>query len=183
MSAFEAGLASEKADLFDLALTLMGKLLGWNAYKPEGQGKPDSVWVQSDKLTLAFESKSDEKAVNAISIRTVRQALTHEIKVNEDDVLASDGKTITIVVSPRSKIDEDAVAMAADLRYMPIETLRELGSTVRAALRGIRSAAGPGADQVVVMEEIQKTYAAAGLLPNDVKTSLTSARLKSIPAQ
>ena len=52
LEALEKGLASEKAAEFDPALTFLGKLLGWNAYTPEGNAKPGSVCVQRDKAHL-----------------------------------------------------------------------------------------------------------------------------------
>jgi DEAD/DEAH box helicase/Helicase C-terminal domain len=181
MNAFEQGLASPEATPFETALSDLGRFLGWNAYKPAGSAKPDSVWVMSDRLALPVEAKSDEKPGNSVSVRTVRQALTHATTVKADGIIASDGQITTIVLSPRTSVDPDAAALAGDLRYLHIDRLRALAGRVVAVLRALRAKLGVGAEMSTAVAEIHAEYRANGLMPRDVEKYLTSVPLKSLP--
>ena len=181
MNAFEKGMASSDATPFETSLSELGRFLGWNAYKPNGSAKPDSVWVMSDRRAIAVEAKSNEKPSNSVSVKTVRQALTHATTVKNDGVVASNGQITVIVVSSRTSVDVDAAALAGDLRYLHIDRLRELGNRVVAVLRSLRAELGSGTDVSVAVAAIQAKYRAIGFMPRDVDNYLTSVPLKSLP--
>jgi hypothetical protein len=181
MSTLEAGLGSSKAKDFEPVLSMLGRLLGWRTYKPEGDGKPDSVWVLGDQIAIGFEAKSDETPADPVSIKTVRQALTHGKTVEDDGDVATTGVIHTVVSTPRWTIDAEAQALAGDLRYVGIVKLRELGEKVRGVMRNLRVQLGTDAEPDDAKREIQKAMAANGLLPADIVKLLTATKLKSLP--
>ncbi|MYN66257.1 MAG: DEAD/DEAH box helicase [Acidobacteria bacterium] len=181
MSAFEAALASTAAETFEPALSLLGRLLGWEAYKPLGDGRPDSVWLLGDQLAIAFEAKSGEKPEGGISIKTVRQALTHAATVKSEGVLASNGDVLVAVASPRVRIDPTAASLANDLRYVSLEGLQEIGANVRATLRRLRANLGTTTDAERAVTVICEAYVENELMPTNVRGAVTAARLKTLP--
>ncbi|MFE3845926.1 DEAD/DEAH box helicase family protein [Thermoplasmatota archaeon] len=46
---------------FELGLTELGKLLGFEAYHPKVDSYPDSVWRLGDRFAMIFEEKSDDR--------------------------------------------------------------------------------------------------------------------------
>ena len=181
MRAFESNLESTAAKTFESALALLGQLLGWDAWRPQGDGQPDSVWSLSDRLAIAFEAKSDERPEGGVSIRTVRQALTHDTTVKNDGVRAGSLDVIVVVASPRSSIDSAAADLAQDLRYVPLDRLRKIGAEVRATLRELRSRLGATAEASRAIAEISSAYAQSGLMPRQIREALTATRLHMLP--
>ena len=74
----DSQLAQDEATQFELGLTALGELLGFEAKRPPTrQAGPDSAWRDREKLWLLFEAKTEEQPQHGISVRVVRQALTH----------------------------------------------------------------------------------------------------------
>lgn len=127
------------SDNFDRALTELGKMLGFDAEKPEGAGVPDSVWKIGGEYVLLFESKSDETPADAISIRTCRQAQGHQEWLKSRPFFTQNARIFTIIISTRKWLDKDALPHASGLFYQHIEDTRKLFYDVEGCLRNIRS--------------------------------------------
>ena len=181
ISAFELNLASTAAKTFEPALSLLGRLLGWDACKPEGDARPDSVWVLGDQFAIAFEAKSEERPEGGVSIRTVRQALTHASTVRNERVVASNGDIVVVVASPRTKIDAAAADLAGDLRYLQLERLREIGTKVRATLRNLRASLGATTDAPEALAAIREVYVQSELMPREILNAVSETRLRTLP--
>lgn len=62
---------------FERGLGLLGGLLGFDAMRPNKEGDPDGVWLLTDRLAVVLEAKGEETPEHAVSLATVRQAVTH----------------------------------------------------------------------------------------------------------
>jgi len=170
------------ADRFDRALTELGKMLGFDAKKPEGQGVPDSVWRLGSSYVLLFESKSDETPDGGISIRTCRQAHGHQNWQRARPFFTQHAEMMTIVISPRKLLDEDAVPHADGLFYLHIEGVRSLFREVGACLRSIRSKT-PDLETEQRLRLIQADFSSAKLTPSQVIARITEVRLLDLDRQ
>jgi len=144
---FEKTIASSRDDIqqiehekFEPALAELGKMLGFDAHKPSGQGTPDSVWILGTEYVVLFEAKSEESPTGEISIRTCRQAQGHEAWQRSRPFFSQNAAMITVVISPRESLDKEAIPHAEGLLYMHPQQIQELFARAEACLRKIRSA-------------------------------------------
>ena len=170
------------ADKFDRALTELGRMLGFNAQKPKGQGVPDSVWKLGSYYVLLFEGKSDETPDDGISIATCRQAQGHQDWQKASPFFTQNAEMITIVVSPRQFLDEGAGAHAEGLYYLHIDAVRDLFREVEACLRVIRSKA-PDLETEQRRQLIQTEMLSARLAPKEIIARFTKTRLSALKRQ
>jgi hypothetical protein len=126
-------------DKFESALTDIGRMLGFDAYKPTEDGAPDSVWSIGNEHVILFEAKSEESPSGEISIKTCRQAQGHQAWQQSRPFLSQNAEMTTVVVSPRTSIDDKAVAHANGLYYASPNQIQELFARAEACLRRIRS--------------------------------------------
>jgi len=165
---------------FDRALSELGKLLGFGAYKPTEPASPDSVWNLGTAHVILFEAKSDESPHGGISVSTCRQAQGHQAWQNNRPFFTQEAQVTTVVVSPRTSISSDAVPHADRLYYVSTDEIRDMFSASEACLRRTRSAcAGLQAEQVfnVIMENMT----AAGLTPDDILSRIRRTPLLALP--
>lgn len=107
------GLAATEPEKFEPALSELGKLLGADAYKPDKQGRCDSAWCWGERIWFVIEAKSDEVPTGVIPLRDIRQANTQLKHLASDRGLAEPPEqSVTIIVSPRTTIEPDAVTVA-----------------------------------------------------------------------
>lgn len=170
------------ADGFDRALTELGKMLGFDAEKPEGQGLPDSVWRLGSSYVLLFECKSDETPAGGISIRTCRQAQGHQSWQKARPFFTQSAEMITIVVSPRKLLDKDAVPHADGLFYLHVDSVRSMFGEAEACLRSIRSKS-PDLETEQRLQLILTDFSSAKLTPDQVKARVTQVRLLDLERQ
>jgi hypothetical protein len=136
------GLAGTEAGPFEQALSILGGLLGAEAYKPKGQGRADSVWVFDPLWWLTLEAKSEAVASGPVSMENVRQANTQLRSLAADrDSPVPDGSA-SVIITPKELAHPDAVAIAEPHVSMctPTDVLRLAHDTVE-AWRWIRSSA------------------------------------------
>ncbi len=90
-------------------------------------------------MALLYECKSDESPSGPISVTTCRQARGHAdwYKASYQD--SSELRPSTIVVSPRTALDPDAVPHSVGLHYSSLDAIRELAREAAANLRAVRS--------------------------------------------
>lgn len=134
----------DESSQFEQGLQQLGNLLGFESSKPMGQSAPDAVWLFQEKLAIAFEAKSEELGDHPISLKTVRQALTHAQWVRDHYLLLNTAEIFVVVISPRSSIEEDAKSNAENLWYQNPDEMRKLtqllvGALTRARSEGVRS--------------------------------------------
>ena len=155
----EEQIKSDEYKKFELGLTRLGEILGFNATHPEGQGVPDCVWQISNKLIILFEAKSEEQETNGIPIRTCREASGHYNWAKNNLASYDDAKKICVVISRKEKLDINAIPHAENLYYIHIDRIREIFDEISGILRRIRSLSANSNEDSVrpkIIEELQK---------------------------
>jgi len=179
MTQYESLIKDTDAKNFDRGLTELGKMLGFDAEKPEGDGVPDSIWRIGGEFVLLFESKSDETPKDKISVRTCRQAQGHLQWEKARPFFTQNAKLHSIVVTPRSVLDKAAAPHSGGLYYQPLDGILQLFREADACLRIIRSKS-PDRETEQRLRLIQTELMQAKLIPEVVIKRLTSTRLSDL---
>lgn len=108
-----ANLNQQEATLYEQGLVDLGQLLGARSSKPTGKGRADAVW-EWVPLWITIEAKSEQDFNGTLSMDYVRQANTQlNSLVADREVDAPPESSMSVVVTPRSVVDPDAVQIAA----------------------------------------------------------------------
>jgi hypothetical protein len=165
---------------FERGLEILGKSLGFKAWRPESQGSPDCIWQLSDKVCIAFEAKSEENPGVAIPIRDAREAKGHIDWVKDQVKLSENPTILAIMVSPRSSILKDAVIHANGVFYIHVDEIRKLAQLISGVLRGIRAMSSESSEEILrtnILERLNKE----NLCPTNLLESLKKTKLKDLP--
>lgn len=137
-----AGLAQQEATQYERALIILGELLGAESSKPAGQGRADSVWLWA-ALWVTVEAKSEQVAEGMLSMGYVRQTNTQLASVAGDRTEdAPPAGSISVIVTPRSVVDPDAVSIAAAHVHLVNPSLMlDIAHDTRRAWQQLRGAA------------------------------------------
>lgn len=169
-------------DNFDTGLTHLGKMIGFDAERPNGNGVPDSVWRLAGEYVILFECKSDETPNDKISISTCRQSQGHKEWLAARPFFTQNAKVFTVVVSPRKFIDHDALPHARDLFYLHVDDVRTLFSEAEAFLRAVRSKL-PESESEQRRLIIQQALKDSGLEPEMIVPRITDQLLSKLPTK
>jgi hypothetical protein len=173
-------LARRDSGAFERGLQMLGDLLGFDARRPEGKGAPDGVWLLTDHLAVALEAKSDEDPEGAVSLNTVRQAVTHPAWVENHCRISTDAELVNVLVTPRQSVDAEAALIAGDLRYANIDIVRAIADELVVALRRMRSVVSES-DRVGAIDVIREELHRAGLLPQEVLERFRTQTVADLP--
>jgi hypothetical protein len=132
--------STDAAD-FEDGLRMLGQLLGFDALQPSGEAAPDGAW-RTDGLWLVWEAKTAEKPNAPLSASAVRQAETHARWLERESDWSKPKRTLTLIVSPRTKIDPAAASVAGEQRLVSSRLIRELADETIDAYREVRALAG-----------------------------------------
>ncbi|HEX2917392.1 MAG TPA: hypothetical protein VHN81_02680, partial [Edaphobacter sp.] len=169
-----AGLQSVDHGSSEPALTELGKLLGAEAYKPPGQGRCDSAWCWSERIWIAVEAKTEHEPDGDIPMKDIRQANTQLESLAADRGVSIPTLSVDVIVSPRSRIHADAVAIARPFVYVvQPKTLRELADSIQDAWKDllVRYRGHSGAD---LENLVRRVFAEYRTLPTQVRERLTT---------
>jgi hypothetical protein len=163
----------EKTDSnsWESALERLGKLLGFDASRPDGNATPDSVWLVSSDFAFVWEAKSEEGA-GEIGSRTAQQAAGHIAWVRENCPLNEDAEVVSIIATNRDRVADGGAVHARDLYLLSLDEVRELAQITIEAVRRIRAYAR-GADLPAVRTKILAEFERDNLLPSLLHTVLT----------
>jgi hypothetical protein len=167
-------------DQFHQALELLGKLLGSNSKQWKSSGAPDGCWQFGTWFAAVFEAKTEEFSAGPISLKTVRQAATHERTAKDDKTLPQSTPTATIIISPRDTLAKDAAPHAKDIHRISHDAIVQLFNRAATAFEELRLAA-PDSDSHELREKAIAIYQRHGVYMSDVRQFLTSSRLDSLP--
>lgn len=167
-----AGLNQQKSTKYEQALVRLGELLGAESFKPPGKGRADAAWVWSP-LWMTVEAKSEQKSTGMLSMDYVRQSNTQLKSLAADrGVEAPPEGSISVIVTPRSVVDPDAVPIADPHVYLatPKSILDIAHDTVRAwkELRGVAS----GVSGDILHANVAQLLWEHRVLPTQVKERL-----------
>jgi hypothetical protein len=165
--------------LWEEGLEQLGALLGFDATHPGGTNDPDSVWIVSDRLAIAWEVKSEEEPSGEIGARTAQQAAGHERWVRANRAVRTDAKVLSLLVSDRDRLGEGADIHVDDVRIVKLDEIRRIARLTIAALTRVRTL-GRTADDAALRSRILQEFADASLAPSQLIQTLGEDRLADL---
>jgi len=130
---------SDNPTQFELGLTELGNMLGFNACRPNEKSDPDSLWRLGDHFVIIFEAKSDKDKGGFISVDNCRQSSGHYNWANNDDFCSDLEKKIVVITSPCKFIKNEAISHADNLYHINVEHMREIFDMMSGIYRRIRA--------------------------------------------
>jgi hypothetical protein len=163
---------------YELGLVELGKLLGAESFKPDGQGRADAVWLWDD-LWLTVEAKSEQTA-DRLSMGYVRQANTHLSSLAADrGVAEAPPGSVSVFAAASELVDPDAVPIAVSHLYLTTTAVvLDLAHEVHRAWAEVRtsvSSADPNAKAAVA-----RILWEHRILPAQVKEMLTRVPIRGM---
>ena len=111
------GLSQIDHKAYEPALTQLGLFLGADAFKPTGNSRTDSAWCWDDTQWISVEAKSEHKEDGVIGVTDTLQVNGHLALVAEDRRGEIPAVSAAVMVSPRTLVHKDAIAVAEDDSY------------------------------------------------------------------
>lgn len=139
MDEIEENLKEVEASKFDLGLMQLGGLLGFTSYKPGGTAAPDAVWYLENHLLFLFEGKSAESPDTGVTVQNCRQTSGHLQWVTGNDNLKDIETKYSILVSPKTSINEDSIPYGKGVHYLHITEVLKLFERAKQMLIELRS--------------------------------------------
>ncbi len=174
---------STEAKPFESGLKSLGSMLGFVAKSwPRENGAPDGAWRINTNKVVVFEAKSDEDPDEPISLTTVRQAKSHRDWLESKGELLPGDEVACVLVTPRTKVREDAHAVAQDLFYVPIEQIHALFDRCLPILTSIR-ARGRNITEEMLRELISTEYRNGHLTRSEIEDVLCRQNVRSLPLE
>jgi hypothetical protein len=112
-----AGLSQVGHKEYEPALTQLGLLLGAYAFKPTGDSRTDSAWCWDETQWISVEAKSEHRTDGVIGVTDTLQVNGHLNLVSEDRGVAVPVVSAAVMVSPRTLVHKDAIAVADEDSY------------------------------------------------------------------
>lgn len=173
-------LKAKEPNDFDRGLVELGNMLGFTSWKPPENAAPDCVWQLGYKLLFVFEGKSDESSETGISVQNCRQASGHVDWAKAQDGL-KDIKTIyAILVTPKSKIDQEAIAHGKDVYFLAISDVLRIFEKTKSALMESREIMTAETTTELRNRVLQKLIE-KNLTPEEISAWLTSKPVTNLP--
>lgn len=178
MSKVDEGIHQTSAGKFEEALKSLGLMLGADAHRQNQASAPDGVWVFGD-YSVVIEAKSDAEPEGAVSVRVVRQALTHETRAKRDGLIPEGQECVTLLVTPQTRIDTDARKIAKDIRVVSPEEMVRLFGQTKSALGQVRTLAAEGSEDILMTKAVE-IYARFGVSSDELVDGWFGKRLKDM---
>jgi hypothetical protein len=125
------GITAIEHEKSEPALSELGRLLGAEASKPDGQGRCDSTWCWAGRVWIAVEAKSEQNPEREIALRDVRQANTQLDQLAEDRGVGIPTLSAVVIASPRTQVVAEAVVAAQPHVYLAHpDAFRGLGEDI-----------------------------------------------------
>jgi hypothetical protein len=169
----------EKSDGYERGLELLGRMLGAKTHRWNEDGAPDGMWLFENFTSMLFEAKQ-EKA-EAIALKTVRQARTHEERARHDKLIPAGVSCTTVIVSRQAKLDRLGIPHAADLRKFTPQALLEIFERATRALREVRTFATTLTEEALQLRA-EQIYRGEKVFLTDIVAQLSAARLVEMPS-
>jgi len=164
---------------FHQGLEFLGKILGFETYRPNGDGEPDCIWIIGHTLYIAFEAKSEQNADGNIGKNDVQQAQGHEKWIQQKHTPIDTAQLLPVLITPRCKLDTNAKIHAITLCQITPENVRKIANQGVECLRRIRNNAG-GVNSTKVLEIIQQQLKDSELLPMQVYKTLSAKKIQEM---
>lgn len=170
--------AVNDAKAFERGLLILGQMLGARVHQWTTDGAPDGLWMFGDWLAFVFEAKTDEKP-DSLSLKNVRQALTHEQLVRSEKRIPDYMPCMTVVISNHPALHNLATPHTGELWHLTQGDIVNLFKKASAALSQLRDHVGTVTEETA-QAEAEKTYRMEGVFMPDVQESLLKIPLRSM---
>lgn len=181
MQDLQKNIAKDDHKPFHAGLKCLGELLGFDGDMPDGNATPDGVWSLDDLVHIALEAKTEEESLNPISVSDVTQATRHLNWLKANRECGTSSRLVSVLVSPRTTIDKDAVIHAQGVHYISAKDLRALATRVVAVLQSLRAEWLTSNDEAM-SERILERMRTEKLLPEDILGLLTEMPAAKLPS-
>ena len=165
---------------FDRGLNELGALLGYTTFIPTGTAPPDSAWHLESLICMVFEGKSQESPNDGISVSNCTQTSNHLKWVASNERLKEVKKAYSILVSPKTTIDNDAIPFGDDIYYLHIDDIMSLFRRAKLMLIESRSLMTEKIDDNFRVRVINNLIRYK-LAPEDIIKLITTKLVKSLP--
>lgn len=164
---------------FDQGLVELGVLLGFTSWKPPEDAAPDAVWQLGYELLFVFEGKSNEDPKDGISIQNCRQTSGHLDWSKAQDDLKDIKASYCILISPKSRIDKEAIPYSDNIYFLAIsDALRLFGAAKSALIESRNIMTTTNTDEL--RNRVLQILTQRGLIPEGVRALLTSKLVKDL---
>jgi hypothetical protein len=180
MEEVESLLKAREPKDFDRGLVELGQLLGFNSWKPPGKAAPDCVWQLGDQLLFVLEGKSDEAPEGGISVQNCRQASGHLDWAAANSSLKDIKTKYSILVSPKSSIDADAVPHGKDIYLLGILETFRLFEKAKSILLESRETMTTNTN-TELGDRVLQGLIRTNLTPEEIRVSITSKPVTELP--
>ena len=176
------GLIQTDPSLYEPELSQLGKLLGAEAAKPQGQARCDSTWCFDNALWIALEAKSDHQTTGLVSSKDVRAAAGQlRILANDRHHDGIPPGSITVMISPKPAVDLTAAASVSvddNLFLVHPETILGLARDTEMAWNDMLPDA-TGRTTAELQAMVVAVLHRHGILPSHIRERLTDHRISS----
>jgi len=180
MSEVQDLLKAKEPNNFDRGLVDLGNMLGFTSWKPPENAAPDCVWQLGYKLLFVFEGKSDESSGTGISVQNCRQASGHIDWAKAQSGLKDIEATYSILVTPKSSIDKEAIAHGKNVNFLAISDVLKIFEEAKSALVESREIMAAATTTELRNRVLQKLVE-KNLTPEEISARLTSKPVTDLP--
>lgn len=122
--ALEIGIEESGAKKFEVALQILGLLLGFDAERPaKEEAAPDGAWQDGSRAWILWEAKTEEEPKGKISAEETRQANSHADWVRHNYSWTEPQSAITVMVTPKQALHQSVSGVAASHLYIVQPTI------------------------------------------------------------
>jgi hypothetical protein len=165
---------------FDRGMVELGRLMGFDSWKPQEEAGPDCVWQLESKVAFLLEGKSEEAPDGPVSVENCRQATGHLRWAAFQDKLKYCGEVFSVLVTPREKIEPMAVPHGQVVFVCGPKLIKELFDRSTSMLTSIRDSM-TDADSEDTRQRILQEIISRGLKPQSIQSLLLSSPATSLP--
>jgi hypothetical protein len=179
MAAIHAGLAAIAHEEYEPSLSELGLLLGAEAWKPDGDGRADSVWCWGNELWITLEAKSEHDPSGRIGLDDVRQINHHLQFLSADRGSEIPAGSVSVMISPKQVFKQDALKIADEYTFRVdpalVSELADAAERLWRQLITLRNITDESQREAAVAQTLRDFR----LLPSDVLDRLTLSPIKT----
>jgi hypothetical protein len=165
---------------FDSGMEELGQLLGFESWRPSEEAAPDCVWQLDGKIAFLLEGKSEESPNDPISVDDCRQASGHLNWAKTHARLKECEEVWSILVTPRVKIDNNALPHAEKIFTFKTTQMKELFERAVTMLSTVRSSMATVASEEL-RDSILQEIISKNLAPQSIRSILLSKPASKLP--
>lgn len=175
-----ANIKSDDHANFHEGLEFLGKMIGFETYRPTGRGEPDCVWIIGHLLYITFEAKNEQKADGVIGIRDIQQAQGHEKWILSKHSPEEGADILPLIISPRQRVEQAANIHADTLCWLTPESVCNIAGEAVKCLNKIRNRIA-GIDESKVLPTVCQILQDANFLPKQAYEKLRIMKVSDMP--